>query len=55
MEQMVLSKNIKQKTETDHSQEQTWGSQKGKGRELDRWALGRFFDANCYIWNGWAM
>ena len=31
---MILSKNNKQKTETDHGQEeQTWGSQGGKGKE----------------------
>ena len=41
MEQMILSKNNKQKTETDHGQEeQTWGSQEGdKGREWDGWAF----------------
>ena len=31
MEQMILSKNNKQKTETDHGQEeQTWGSRAGR-------------------------
>ena len=40
------------KTVTAHGQgEQTCGSQEGVG-----WmgSLG-FLDANCYIWNGWAM
>ena len=41
----------------DHGQEeQTWGSQGGKWKEWDGWALrGLGVDANCYIWNGWAM
>ena len=48
---MILPKNNKQ-TEKDHGQEeQNWGFQGGKGR-----AFGGFFlDANCYIWNGWAV
>ena len=48
MEQMILSK----KQKTDHSQgEQTWGWGQGWG-----WmGSSGFLDANCYIWNGWAM
>ena len=54
MKQMILS--LKKKTETDHGQgEQTWGSQGEKGEGVG-WtdSLG-FLDANCYVWNGWAM
>ena len=53
MAQMILSK----KRKTDHSQrEQTWGSHGGRGRECGTDGyLGSFLDANCYIWNGWAM
>ena len=44
------------KTETDHSQgQQTCGSQQGEKRAWDGQAVWGFFDANCYIWNGWAM
>ena len=44
MKQMSLSKNNKQKPKTDHGQEeQTWGSQEGKGKEWDGWAFGGFF------------
>ena len=47
---MILSKNNKQKTETDHGQEeQTLGSWKMDGH------LGKVGDTNCCIWNGWAM
>ena len=47
---MILSKNNKEKTETDHGQEeQTWGSQGEKGKEWEGWAFRGLFDANCYI------
>ena len=51
---MILSKNNKKTTDTDHDQEeQTWCSQGGKGRKWDGWASGG--DAKCCIWNGWAV
>ena len=40
------------KTEADHGQEEQTGV---PGREWDGWAFEGFGDANCYIWNGWAM
>ena len=41
---MIISKNNKQKTETDHGQEeQTWDSQGERGKEWDRWAFVGFF------------
>ena len=55
---MTLSKNNKQtkNTETDHGQEeQTWGFQARKGKEWDGEAFGGFQDADCHIWNGWAI
>ena len=58
MEQMILSKKKKQKKpEPDHDQveEQTRGSQGGKGKEQEGWALLGHLDVNSSIWNGWAM
>ena len=46
------------KTAIDHSQgEQTAGSQRGGGTgEGEAWmGSSEFSDANCYVWNGWAM
>ena len=41
---------------TDHGQEeQTWDFQGEKGKKWDGWAFWVFLDANCGIWNGWAM
>ena len=56
---MILSKNNKQ---TNKKQKQIMGKKsrlgvpKGEmgGNGMDR-DLGGFLDANCYIWNGWAM
>ena len=44
------------KTETEHGRgEQTWDSWgEGGGSGMDGY-FGGFWDANCYIWNGWAM
>ena len=51
MEQIILSK--KQNKKMDHGQQdQAWGSQGGKRKEWDGWALQSVLDANCYIWNG---
>ena len=46
----------KQKTETDHGQEQqTWGLEVGeRGGSGVNGHFGGFLDANRYIWNGWA-
>lgn len=51
---MILYKNNKQK---QHGQEeQTWGSPGGRGEGVGGMdILGVLGDANCYIWNGWAM
>ena len=44
------------KTETDHSQgEQTCGSKEGGEWEWEWVGHLGLGDANCYIWNGWAM
>ena len=43
-------KQKKKKKETDHSR----GSQGERGSGMDGHREG-FLDANCYIWNGWAM
>ena len=48
MEQMILSKNNKQKTETEHSQ--TWGSRVGgKGREWEGQAFWGFLGMQTVI------
>ena len=56
---MILSKNNKRKPETDHGQEeQTWGlvwGQRGRGGSTMDGHFEGLGDANCYIWNGWAM
>ena len=59
MEQTINSKNNKQKTETDHGQEEQtgvprWGRREGGGSRMDG-HFGDLGDANCYIWNGWKM
>ena len=53
---MILSLKKKKKTETDHGQgEQIWGFQGERGGNVTDGHLWGLRDANCYIWNGWAM
>ena len=56
---MMLSKNNKQinkqKTETEHDQEeQTWSSRGKRGGSGRNGHFGGLGAANCYTWNGWA-
>ena len=46
----------KKKTETDHDQgEQDLGFPEGKGEGVGWTGIQGVWDANCHIWNGWAM
>ena len=46
----------KKETETDHGQEdQTWGSWGKRGLSGMDGHLRGFLDADCCIWNGWAV
>ena len=43
------------KTETNHSSEEQTCDSQGRGERVGWMGSSRFWDANCYIWNGWAV